>query len=75
MVILGTSVSRGTLHSALDIIGREMHLDGNAMNNLIFAQAVENSGAVHAGQGSVLKCWGWFDVKIGDLRLSYQDFR
>jgi hypothetical protein len=21
------------------------------------------------------KCWGWIDLKLGSLRLSYQDFR
>lgn len=72
MVIGGSSIERGTFHAGLDLLGGLRHHSNatNLLRNYLFEGDDEMPG-----QGSIRKCWGWSDVQIGHLRLSYTDFR
>jgi len=73
IVFLGSSIERGTVHAMVDIIGG-VQFDTDKSKHLrtsIFGNGTRDE----PGKGSSLKCWGWFDVQVGHLRLSYSDFR
>ena len=63
IVFMGSSVLRGSMHSLVDFIG------GAALHSVF------TLGNSTRGVGSIVKCWGWFDVLIESMRVSYQDFR
>jgi hypothetical protein len=73
VVVLGSSIERGTLHAMVDLVGG-VQFDPAKKEHLrteLFGSATK----AEPGRGSPLKCWGWFDVQVGHLRMSYSDFR
>ena len=74
LVIMGTSVARGTYHSILDLIGNRRDAasiaGGATISDFVFGDTVDTPGA-----GTQVKCWGWSDTQVNNLRLSFQDWR
>lgn len=71
IVVMGTSIIRGTLHTMLDYVGEgkvSAHHSKPIPDRLF-------TGYDRPGEGSTTKCWGWSDVQLGGLRMSYQDAR
>jgi len=76
IVVTGSSIERGTLHALVDMLGSIGNYDpatGDIDGSV--ADALFKGINDVRGQGSTTKCWGWYDVQIGNIRLSYQDFR
>jgi len=73
LAVLGSSIERGTIHTLLDLVGgvRADHVSDVLVRDGVFAKET----TAGRGEGSLMKCWGWSDVQIGSLRLSYSDFR
>lgn len=61
IVFFGSSVIRGTMHTLVDML-----LPGFDL----FSTSQSAPGA-----GSPTKCWGWTDIQVGSIRVSYQDWR
>ncbi|CAE7509878.1 CPK1 [Symbiodinium natans] len=63
IAFLGSSITRGTPHALLDWL----------------APGSRGFFSEHRSQlpgvGTAVKCWGWFDTQVGNLRASYSDFR
>lgn len=74
IVFTGTSVDRGSFHALVDHVAAVGMLEGGAMNRSV-ADALFENVEDRRGRGSTTKCWGWIDVQIGSIRLSYQDAR
>ena len=72
-VFLGGSVMRGSMHTLVDLVAGVRDRPGN--NNSVRSDVFKASASDEPGRGSMTKCWGWFDVAVGGLRLSFQDFR
>jgi len=76
IVFTGSSIERGTAHALVDMLGGIGNYDpttgdiDGSVADLLF-KGIENV----IGQGSMTKCWGWYDVQIGNIRVSYQDLR
>ncbi|CAK8996795.1 unnamed protein product [Durusdinium trenchii] len=62
LAILGNSVMRGALQALVDQLVPE------AWQSFAGTEDVP-------GIGTNIKCWGWLDFQVGDLRLSFQDYR
>ena len=78
IVVTGSSIERGTLHALVDMLGGIGRYDPDPSVNGVresiadsLFKGVENI----RGAGSTVKCWGWYDVQIGNIRLSYLDWR
>jgi hypothetical protein len=73
IVVMGSSIIRGTLHTMLDYIGDGRLSAHQSINipDVIFGEV----GVDRPGEGSTTKCWGWSDFQLDALRLSYQDSR
>jgi hypothetical protein len=74
IVFTGTSVDRGSFHALVDHVAAVGMLEGGAMNRSV-ADALFEDVEDRRGRGSTTKCWGWIDVQVGSIRLSYQDAR
>ena len=84
IVLTGSSIERGTLHAMVDFLGGiiddweniaeidEEQSGGRASIADALFYKIEGG---QQGKGSLEKCWGWYDVQIGSIRLSYQDYR
>eukprot|EP00613_Pedinella_sp_CCMP2098_P013299 CAMPEP_0171762810 /NCGR_PEP_ID=MMETSP0991-20121206/48880_1 /TAXON_ID=483369 /ORGANISM="non described non described, Strain CCMP2098" /LENGTH=334 /DNA_ID=CAMNT_0012366349 /DNA_START=123 /DNA_END=1124 /DNA_ORIENTATION=- len=63
IVVLGSSIERGTLHAMVDLVGGVQY-DADKSKQLrtsLFGAGTRDE----PGKGSPLKCWGWFDVQVG----------
>jgi len=76
IVVTGSSIERGTLHAMVDMLGAIGNIDPVTKGvESSVADALFNDIADVRGKGSMTKCWGWYDVQIGNIRLSFQDMR
>lgn len=76
IAFLSSSIGRGTFHSLLDVISGVQYdsaQPGTVVREELFN--IHNPKKDVPGEGSSLKCWGWFDAIIGELRVSFSDFR
>ena len=62
LAILGNSIMRGALQALVDQLVPE------AWQSFV---GIEDA----PGKGTNVKCWGWLDFEVGNLRLSFQDYR
>jgi len=62
IAVVGNSVLRGILHSMVDLLCEGCDIFTDGQNNIPL-------------EGSIVKCWGWFDIALGSIRISYQDWR
>jgi hypothetical protein len=75
IAFLGSSIARGTFHSMVD---RMTGIRFEASSNEFVRDAIFNTPSTKQnkpGEGSTRKCWGWSDVQVGHLRMSFSDFR
>ncbi|CAJ1418880.1 unnamed protein product [Effrenium voratum] len=64
VVFMGSSVSRGSAHAIMEFLGQ------SSLREFWYLHRSREPG-----HGTAVKCWGWFDTQIGNLRVSYSDFR
>ncbi|CAJ1409986.1 unnamed protein product [Effrenium voratum] len=64
VVFMGNSVSRGSAHAIMDFLGRSSLREFWNLQH-----------PLDPGYGTAVKCWGWFDAQIDNVRVSYSDFR
>ena len=74
-VTLVSSIGRGILHSATDVLGGGVLQSAKASRTVREAFMSKKRFTSARGVGSAIKCWGWSDLQLGHLRLSTSDFR
>ena len=79
IAMLGSSIERETIHNLLDLVGgvrADPESDDLVRDkDKVEIKSVREGNGVGRGQGSIMNCWGWADIQLGSLRLSYPDFR